>query len=49
MLRNKALGIKLKVVQLKHKNINIIGTIIKIMEYDINTSHVVFRVSVLGE
>jgi hypothetical protein len=34
------LGIKLEVIQLKHKNIKIIRTIIKIMEYDVKISHV---------
>jgi hypothetical protein len=46
---NKAVGIKLKVIQLKHKNIKIIRTIIKLMEYDVKISHTVFRVPVLSE
>jgi hypothetical protein len=46
---NKALGIKLKVIQLKHKNIKMIRTINKIMEYDVKISHAVFRVPVLCE
>jgi hypothetical protein len=35
LLRNKAFGIKLKIIQLKHKNITIIRTVIKIIEYDV--------------
>jgi hypothetical protein len=38
------LGIKLKVMQIKHKNIKIIRTVIKIMEYDVKISHEMFRV-----
>jgi hypothetical protein len=47
ILRGKVLGIKLKVIQLKLENIKIlklIRTIIKIMEYDVKISHVIFRV-----
>jgi hypothetical protein len=35
---------KLKVIQLKRKNIKIVRIIIKIMEYDVKISHVIFRV-----
>jgi hypothetical protein len=41
------LGIKLEVIQLKHrniKNIKIIRAIIKNIEYDVKISHVMFRV-----
>jgi hypothetical protein len=40
-------GIKLKVIQLKYKNIKIIRTIIEITEYDVKISHAVFRVPVM--
>jgi hypothetical protein len=40
LLRDKALEIKLKVIELKYKNIKII----KIMEYDVEISPVMFRV-----
>jgi hypothetical protein len=46
---NKSMEIKLKVIQLKHKNIKIIRAIIKITEYDFHISHDVFRVPVLYE
>jgi hypothetical protein len=49
LLWHKALGIKLKVTQLKHKHLKIIRTIIKITEYDVKISHAVFRVPVLCE
>jgi hypothetical protein len=38
------LGIKLKVIPLKHKNIKIIKTNVKIVEYGVNVSHVMFSV-----
>jgi hypothetical protein len=47
IFRDKALGIKLKVIQLKHRNIKIIITtskIIMVMKYDVKISHVMFRV-----
>jgi hypothetical protein len=44
VLQDKACGIKLKVLQSKHKNIKLIRTVIKIMGYDVKIVHVMFRV-----